>query len=446
MRKTSRAVLLSATAAAAALLVSACSGGGGTQGAPGGAPGKDDKLSLTVYSNFEGREYKAVTEALNRIKTRFPNFEVKHEGTQDDEKITGAIRGGNPPDVAISFFTDNLGQFCSSGSFQNLQPYIDRDKADLNVIPKAVRDYTEYKGNRCSMPMLTDIYGFYFNKDMFAKAGITEPPKTTDALLEATKKLTEFNPDGSIKVAGFMPLIPHYRNQAQNWTPMFGARYLGTDGKSNLAASPEWKELFEFQKKLVDFYGYDKIEKFRAGLGQEYSADHAFQKGKLAMMIDGEYRTAFLANEAKEISYGTAPAPVSPSKPELYGGGFATGTIIGIPKGVKNPGASWELVKQMSLDTDTLVQLSNAIKNIPTTEASMKDPKLEMTPQFKTFIDIFGSGKLWSNPATPIGDAHLKAVNDFAEKWQAGKVTDLPGELKKVDAQVDDALAQKAGK
>ena len=28
-----------------------------------------------------------------------------------------------------------------------------------------------------------------------------------------------------------------------------------------------------------------------------------------------------------------------------YGGGFVTGTIIGIPKGVKNPGASWELIK-----------------------------------------------------------------------------------------------------
>jgi multiple sugar transport system substrate-binding protein len=64
-------------------------------------------------------------------------------------------------------------------------------------------------------------------------------------------------------------------------------------------------------------------------------------------------------------------------------------------------------------------------------------------PQFKTFLDIYGSGKLVANPPSPIGDAHLKAVNDFAERWQAGGVPDLTAGLKQVDAQINDALAQK---
>jgi multiple sugar transport system substrate-binding protein len=103
------------------------------------------------------------------------------------------------------------------------------------------------------------------------------------------------------------------------------------------------------------------------------------------------------------------------------------------------------LIKQLSLDTDTLVQMANGLKNVPSTLASLNDPRLEVDPQFKTFLDMYSSGKLVPNPSTPIGDAHLKAVNDFAEKWQAGAVPDLEEGLKKVDAQIDDDLAQKTG-
>ena len=41
---------------------------------------------------------------------------------------------------------------------------------------------------------------------MFAKAGIAGPPKTMDELMADAKKLTVRNPDGTIKVAGFVPL------------------------------------------------------------------------------------------------------------------------------------------------------------------------------------------------------------------------------------------------
>lgn len=443
--RTRRGSLLLAAAAATALFSSACSGAAApSAGGAAAPPGKDDKVTVTVYSKFTDREYGIVTTGLNKLKEKFPNIEIKHEGNQDDDKLTQSIRGGNPPDVAISFYTDNLGAWCSTGSFQDLKPYIDRDKIDLNQIPDAVRSYTEYQGKRCAMPMLADVFGFYYNKDMFAAKGISTPPKTTTELFEASKKLTEFNPDGSIKVAGFLPSMPFYGNQAQYWAPNFGARFLGSDGMSALATNPGWKAMFEFQKQLIDFYGgHDKVQQFKAGLGDEYSADHGFHKGKLAMIYDGEYRTAFLKDQAPDVNYGTAPAPVLDNMADQYGGGMTTGTIIAIPKGAKNPGAAWELIKQVTLDTDTLVEMANGIKNVPSTKESLTSPKLDLEPQFKTFLDIYNSGKLVANQVTPIGDAHLKAVNDFAEKWQAGSVPDLTEGLKEVDAQINDELKQK---
>ncbi|MGV9299037.1 extracellular solute-binding protein [Amycolatopsis sp. NPDC003676] len=438
-------LLLSAVAASTLLATAACGAaapaGGGDAAAP---PNKDDKLTITVYSKFTDREYGVVTKALDKLKAKFPNITIKHEGNQDDDKLTQSIRGGNPPDVAISFYTDNLGAWCSTGSFQDLKPYIERDKIDLEQIPQAVRDYTSYQGKRCAMPMLADVYGFFYNKTQFAAKGIAGPPKNTTELFEDVKKLTEFNADGSIKTAGFLPSMPFYANQAQYWAPNFGAKFLGPDGKSSLASSPGWKEMFEFQKKLIDFYGgHEKVEKFKAGLGDEYSKDNGFQAGKLSMIYDGEFRTAFLKAQMPSLDYGTAPAPVLDSLAGQYGGGFGTGTIIAIPKGAKNPGAAWELIKQASLDTDTLVEMANGLNNVPSTKDSLNSPNLKMPPQFKTFTDIYNSGKLVANPTTPIGDAFLKAVNDFAEKWQAGSVPDLDAGLKKVDAQINDELAQK---
>lgn len=441
MRKHTRAALL---CVAAALTLTACAAGkgGGASSDAAPAPGKDDKLTLTVWSNYSDRELEEVTKALKTFNKKFPNIEIKHEGSQDDDKITAGIRSGNTPDVALSFTTDNIGQFCSSGAFQPLKSYIDRDKVDLNQLSPAVQEYTEYKGNRCAMPMLTDVYAMYYNKDKLAEAGITTPPKTLDELYDAAVKATKKAPNGDIEVAGYLPTMGFYANRPTILAPTFGAEW-EKDGKSNLAGSPGFAEMMTFQKKLVDFYGYDALERFRAGLGQEYSADHAFHQGKIAIMVDGEYRTAFLKAQAPQIKFGTAPFPTA--KGVDYGTAFTTGTIMGIPKGAKNPGAAWELIKHLTFDTDTIVDLSNAIKNVPSTKAAMESSKLEVDEQFKTFIDLAKSDKLKGNPVTPIGDAHIKAVTDFSVSYQSGKVPDLAAGLKEVDKNIDDLIA-KSGK
>src|SRR5258708_25598100 len=47
-----------------------------------------------------------------------------------------------------------------------------------SMFPKTSQYYTQYKGKRCALPLLADVYGFYYNKKMFKAAGLTSPPKT----------------------------------------------------------------------------------------------------------------------------------------------------------------------------------------------------------------------------------------------------------------------------
>jgi len=160
------------------------------------------------------------------------------------------------------------------------------------------------------------------------------------------------------------------------------------------------------------------------------------------MMIDGEYRTAFIANEHPELSYGTAPAPVDDDQPELHGGGYITGSIIGIPKGAKNPGAAWELVKYLAYNDHALATLSNGLRNVPTTNASLKSSELKPDPHFAPFLKIFANPHSATNPITAAGAAYQEAAEEFFAKYQTGKGGDLQDGLAKLDKQIDDQLAQ----
>ena len=339
------------------------------------------------------------------------------------------------------FETDNLGAFCNSGAWQDLNRYIDADKFDMNQFPKTIRDYTAYKDKRCALPFLADSYGLYYNKKMLADAGIAGPPKTVDELAADAKKLTVRNPDGSLKVVGFDPLMGWYENAPVHWGPMWGATWMNGD-KSGLADSPGWEEMARWQKKLIDWYGYDNLVRWQASSGDEFSASNAFETGKVAMNLDGEYRIGFIKAEAPKLDFGTAPLPVS--KPDLYGSGFVIGTIMGLPKGAKHPDPAWLFLKYFSTDPTTLAQMANGLQNIPSTLASLKSPELKLDPRFKTFLNVFANPKSSTQPVLSIGAQNQTLFASFLEKWQAGHVKDedLHDGIANVDKQINAALEQ----
>jgi multiple sugar transport system substrate-binding protein len=429
--------------AALALLAAACTAGGGSSGPVQTVDTNANHapLTLTVWSNFTSREYNVTTNALNMITKKYPWMRVKHVGGKEDAPIERAISGGNPPDVAISFTPDNAAKYCQTGAWQDLNPYLQADKVDKNAVwPSGVFSYTSFENKQCALPMLTDAQGLYYNVDLLKKHGFSEPPKTVSQLADMTKKLTEYNPDGSIKVAGFVPLFGFYSSTTPNILGhAFGAKWYDESLKPTLASDPNWAKMLQWQKSLVDAIGYNKLQKFAASLGgsdSEFSAQNGFETGKIAMMVDGEWRNAFIAGDKSKVNYATAPFPVDDAQADLYGTQLVGGTIAGIPKGVKHVAESWLLLKFMTTDTNYLTTLAHGLKNVPSTFESLKDPVLQNDPHFKTFMDIFQNPKSTFKPITPIGITDVNLFLSFGQKWQAGKVSDLSAGLKALDSQI----------
>jgi multiple sugar transport system substrate-binding protein len=434
-----KSLSITAAAAIAAMALAGCSGTASGQAITTTAP---TKLSGTVslWHSFSDREAGVIAGVAADFEKANPGVKVDIHSGQDDTKLATGIASGANIDVAISFSTDSLGSFCSTGAFRDLGPFIKRDNVDMTQITQIAKNYTSFGGNQCSMPMLADVYGLYYNTDLLKAAGFTQPPKTLDELETMGLKLTTYKADGSIKTLGFNPLMGVGQNNAAHFAPTVGANWM-KDGKSAISSYPGWKEFMTWQKSFIDKIGYAKLQAFTAGLGAEFSAGNSFQNGQVAMIMDGEWRVAFINDQKPGLQYGTAPFPTATDHSDLYGGGYTSGTIAGIAKGSKQPELAWALLKYFTLNTDGVVALANGLKNVPTTRDSLQSPNLKVPEQFKTFLSIYANPNLATNPATIIGAANQTTFEAYLSKWQSGKGGDPTAGLLKVDQDINNALA-----
>ena len=421
-------------------LMLAMSGCGGSKKSNSSSTDKVEPANISIWTPFVDPELKTFKAVVADFEKSHPGIHVKVVGGTNDDKIVAAIRGGNAPDVAQSFTSDNTGAFCPSGAWIDLSPYMKQDGVDDSVFPKAPRDYSKFEGTRCALPMLADTYGLYYNKTLLAKAGYKSPPKTISQLTAMAKKLTVRDSSGKLKVVGFNPFPSWYENVPAHFGPSWGATWM--NGDKSALDTPAWADQLGWQKSLIDWYGYDDLVRFNAGAGDEFSASNAFETGKVAMHMDGEWRVAFLKREAPNLSYGTAPFPVADGQQDLSGAGYVTGSIIGIPKTSKHKDQAWLLVKYLGTNSNALAKLSNGIQNVPTTTASLESPLLQPLPGFQTFLDVFGNANTTTTPITRIGSANQETFQSFVGKYMSGSKTDLQGGLAGVDKQIDAQLKQ----
>jgi multiple sugar transport system substrate-binding protein len=430
------------------LLTAACTaGGGGNTAAPKevSSTGHHKPVTLTVWDYFTEHELGQLKDVIAQFNDQYPWIHVNIVPGKEFSDYVRGITSGQTIDVAIDPGPDNVAKYCATGAFQDLAPFLQSSGIDMTkTFPPAASKYTSYQGKQCSLPLLTDAYGLYYNKDMFAAAHIDGPPKTLTEFSQDVRKLTKFNSDGSIKVAGFVPLTTFYENaNLYNGLP-WGTTWYTPDGKSAFASDPNWAKMMQWIKDQVSFFhGQENLKHFFSDVGganSEWSPAQAFEKEKVAMAYDGEWRTASIQLDKAKLNYGTAPFPTADDHTDLYGTGQIGGTIIGIPRTAAHPNEAWALVKFLTTNTKSVDTLAELLKNVPTTYESLKDPNLANDPHFKTFLDIFKDPDSRFYPLTTAGTAAADDLDSFISNYEAGDVANLQQGLKNLAEQVDQQL------
>ncbi len=383
-----------------------------------------EPVTLNVWTFYTGRELDLFKTAIGGLQDKAPWITVKVTGGKELTDIQRAISSGTAPDVAMEVGPDDIAKYGASGAWIDLNPYIKLDKLDMTkiILPSAL-SYTASGDKQVALPLLTDAYGLYYNQDMFRQAGISGPPKTYSELFADAKKLTQLNPDGSIKVAGFVPLSNFYETPQLDQGVWSDAQWYEADSSSALDSDHAWADLVSFQKQMVDYFGFDELTKFFSEIGgpnSEWTASQAFEQGKIAMALDGEWRVAMIAANHSKVPYATAPFPVADNISDEYGLGQIGGTIVGIPRGTDHPADSWEVVKYLATDTDAVTTLARGIKNVPTTFGALRDPVLNQDKQFKVFMDIYADPNSRYKQLTTLGTGDVDIFAQWLGKYLAG--------------------------
>jgi multiple sugar transport system substrate-binding protein len=431
-----------ALSATLALALTACFGS--SQGGANDNPNAD--VTITFWHGWSApSEVKAIQATIDAFEKANPNIHVKAVGNITDDKINQALRAGgsSAPDVVSSFTTDNVGEFCSSHAFVDLTPFMEKSGIDpATTFPATQLSYTQYNNDQCALPLLSDAYGLYYNKDAFKAAGISGPPKTLSEFDADAVRLTHQSGD-TYSQLGFMPDYHFYESTITHFAAQWSPTYFSADGTSNVAHDPGLKAAYEWQKNLVDkLGGYPRLEKYRTTFGDEFSNNNAFMTGQVAMIIDGEWRAGMIDDSNSKVNYGVAPFPVPDSMAAQYGKGYITGTIVGIARTSTKQNAAWEFVKYLTSDTDAVVDFANAIHNVPSTTAALASSKVNQDPNFQTFIKVASDPNSSTTPSSPNGGAYQLTLQDLGYSYESGKLTDLQSGLDGAAHQIDTDIAQ----
>jgi ABC-type glycerol-3-phosphate transport system substrate-binding protein len=311
-----RRVFLSA-AAAAALAVGLAGCGSAT---PQGNSAGNDGTTVQVLSNFTPDVARG--KVLDKL---IKQFNAAHKGeytvvskSQPDwptlqQQIRSSISAGSPADVFLYNYNPTDLSREKSGKLMDWSKYLDADSSWKARFKAANLQSLTVSGQTVALPADQSPALIYYNKALFAKAGITTFPTTWDGFITTAQKL---------KAKGIPAIALQTADDA--WYSMNALSYSalahgGADATavgSNLDSAAIKSSAADVQKLLTDYAPKDAV-------GGNYAAASAdFLGGRAAMVIDGPWLISSVQSKMSDPDQvGVAAGPTAT-------GGAAAGSIV----------------------------------------------------------------------------------------------------------------------
>jgi raffinose/stachyose/melibiose transport system substrate-binding protein len=181
IRISRRSLLGLTTAAAAGVALAGC-------GDDGGKAGSGKKIRWWHIANTD--------PMMSKWAAMAHQFEAAHPGVKFEitpleneafkTKLTTVIQAGNPPDIFHTWGGGVLFQQADAGMIRDLTADVGAWRDTL--IPTALDAYTT-GGKTYASAVDTGMVGFWYNKELFDRAGVSAPPATWADYLEAVRRL-----------------------------------------------------------------------------------------------------------------------------------------------------------------------------------------------------------------------------------------------------------------
>lgn len=428
------ALVISACSAAAPAAPSASSAAAGSAApAVSAAP---QNVSLTFY--FPVAVPGPITKIIDGYITKFeaanPGITVKAvlSGGYPDTltKIQTTIKGGGtPPDVAVLLSTD-LYSLVDSGAIAPLDDEVNAAGGDTYLADfyPAFLANSRYQGHIWSLPFQRSTPVLFYNKDMFAAAGIdaTTGPVNYQQLVDDAKKLTK---PGTTGIEISSDGIPYWLFQPfaiGNGTNVFTAANKVTFD------SPK---VVEALQDFVDLSSKDKV--MPSGILQWANMPNDFVNGKAAMIWHSSGSLANILQQAKfKVGVGYAVGRAGYGAPT---GGGNMYVLKGIPADHKAAAfkfmqfmSSADIQADWSINTGYIAARKSAYDSTAMKDYVAKTPQAAVAPNGLQYAK--------AELATHANAQVQKALGDAVQAAITGKSTPSAA-LTAAQQQADQILA-----
>ena len=289
-------------------------------------------------------------KVVDEYDAKHPEVDVKIVGGINDDKIVAACASGNGPDVVGSSFVERR-ELLPLWRLDRPAPYLKRTTS-TSTSSRRRRGTTRSTRASVARCRCSQTDRALLQQGALQEGRHRRPPKTISELDSRREEADVRNKDGSLKVVGFDPFIGFYRELRIGSGPRFGANSR-LERKVEPRAGSGWAKLLALGEEPDRLYGYDKLVRFQAGLGHEFSPSNAFETGKFAMNLDGEWRVAFIDESTRSSSTALRRCRSTTRNPELYGSAKSTGRSSGSRR-TEAPGQAWALVKYLTTNDHAL--------------------------------------------------------------------------------------------
>ncbi|WP_427918623.1 ABC transporter substrate-binding protein [Streptomyces sp. cg40] len=363
-----RAAAVGAVTMSLALAATACGGGSST-----GGGSNDSPKTLTYWASNQGAsiaiDKKVLQPELDKFKKQ-TGITVKLEVVPWSDllnRILTATTSGQGPDVL------NIGNTWSA-SLQATGAFLPWNAANFAKIGGKDRFVDSALGSTgavgkdpAAVPLYSMAYALYYNKQIFADAGIAQPPATWAELLADGKK---------IQAKGKQVLGAEGANVSENihhtfvFAKQHGADFFTADGKADFTNDG----VVSAVKQYVDLMAKDKVIPVgNAEYAQNQSVSD-FAKGKTAMLMWQSASANLKSQGMSDSSYGIAPIPVQSGTPGTGAqvNSMVAGINLAVFKNTNNLDGSTKFVKFMTSDAEQKI-LNTAYSSIPPVKAAQED-------------------------------------------------------------------------
>ena len=230
---------LLAGAAVIALVAGACSSTA-SPSANAGTMNPNKPVTITWWHISTNEPGKSIFQGIaDTYMAAHPNVTIKITVLENEAfktKLATQMQSGNPPDLFQSWGGGTMAAQADAGMLKDITSAISSWSNTIN--PGALGIYA-YKGKNDSAPKQYGVpwdmgmIGFWYNKSLFTKAGITAPPTTWDDFLSDVSKL---------KASGVAPLAIAGKDMWPSmhlWTYLI-LRMAGYDALQQMVQSGNW--------------------------------------------------------------------------------------------------------------------------------------------------------------------------------------------------------------